>query len=138
MVLNILTNMKKSKIALFVLIPFVLSACEENPAEQCLESFRMDLVSPNSAKVLRLEGNKLSYLAKNRNGVEVQGKAICKEFNKTWARDTAEEYIEILKYHNASMEANNDCRVRFEDKSYCSINHPVISLDVARIRLGYN
>lgn len=70
---------KKSKFIFFSIstVSIFLLGCTKSPAEQCLESFRYDLISPNSAKVVKIEGEKLTYLAKNRNGVEIQGKAIC-------------------------------------------------------------
>lgn len=130
--------MNNLKSILFLLIPIILSACKQDPAQECLESFRNDLVSPSSAKVLKFDGERLSYLAKNRNGVEVQGKAICKKIGEKFVRDSSSEYIEILRYHNNSLEENNDCRVRFGNKKYCDENHKVISIDIARIHLGYN
>ena len=54
---------------------FFLMGCAKNPAEQCLESSRDDLVSPRSAKAVKLIDGNLTYLAKNRSGTEIQGKA---------------------------------------------------------------
>lgn len=112
--------------------------CTKSPAEQCLESFRQNLISPNSAKVFHFEDGNLSYLAKNSNGVEIQGKAICKQFNKEWKRDPMEEKIKILNYAAEQIEANNACRKNGNPRSYCDTEHKVVTPDIARIVLGYN
>ncbi len=130
--------MNNFKFAAFLLIPILLSACKKDTAQECLESFRNDLVSPNSAKVLKFDGEKLSYLAKNRNGVEVQGRAICRKIGEEFVRDSSAEYIEVLSYHTNSLKENNECRVSFKNREYCDENHKVISIDIARIYLGYN
>lgn len=116
----------------------VLSACTKSPAEQCLESFRDDLVSPRSAKAVKLVDGNLTYLAKNRSGTEIQGKAVCLQIGDRWMRDSASEYLRILKYSNDSYEENHNCKVKGSPSSYCDEMHPKISLEIARIRLGYN
>ncbi|WP_225782111.1 hypothetical protein [Xenophilus sp. Marseille-Q4582] len=114
------------------------AGCTKSPAEQCLESFRKDLVSPNSGKVFDYSDGKLTYLAKNRSGVEIQGRAICTEIDKKWMRDTAREHIEVLNLAGKSLEANNNCRKSGEPKSLCDSLHKVISIEAARYELGYN
>lgn len=124
------------------LLPLVaalfLTGCAKDPAEQCLESFRDDLISPRSAKAIKLIDGNLTYLAKNRSGTEIQGKAICTQVGDKWVRDSSAEYIKILNTVADSLESNNNCRSKGDTKSYCDMLHPTVTPEIARIELGYN
>lgn len=120
------------------LIVAILAGCEKSPAEQCLESFRDDLVSPRSAKTVKLVDEELTYLAKNRNGVEVQGKAICAKFGDKWMRDSARETIRTLDAVAKSLKAYNNCREEGQPGIYCEMMYPTVTPEMARIKLGYN
>ena len=127
------------KMHFFLFIPlFFLMGCAKNPAEQCLESFRDDLVSPRSAKAVKLIDGNLTYLAKNRSGTEIQGKAICVQVGEKWARDSSAEYIKILKYSTDILKSNNGCRNEGNPRSYCDMLHPTVTPEIAKINLGYN
>ncbi len=124
---------------LFLIIAtLLLTGCTKNPAEQCLDSFRDDLISPRSAKAVKLIDGNLTYLAKNRSGTEIQGRAICVQLDGKWVRDTSAEYVEILEYSTHSLELNNNCRREGNPRSHCDDLHPVVTLEIAKIKLGYN
>jgi hypothetical protein len=131
-------TIKKYKALLLLPLIFPLLSCAESPAEQCLKSFQSNLISPNSAKAIELIDGKLRYLAKNKLGVEIQGKAICTKINSKWVRDEEKEYMEILKYVTNRLNSNNKCRTDGNPRSYCDDIHPTTSVTSARIELGYN
>jgi len=123
---------------LFLISAILSTGCAKSPAEQCLESFRDDLVSPRSAVAVKIIDGNLTYLAKNRSGTEIQGKAICEQVGEKWVRDSSAEYIEILKFVANSLELNNKCRSDGHPRSYCEMMYQTVTPDIARIKLGYN
>ena len=121
-----------------IIATLLLTGCTKNPAEQCLDSFRDDLISPRSAKAVKLIDGNLTYLAKNRSGTEIQGKAICVQVGENWVRDSSAEYLKILQFSIDSFDSNKNCVDEKNPRSYCDMMHPIITPEIARIKLGYN
>ena len=129
--------MNRFKLALLLSITPMLLAWKpfSDPAEQCLDSFKDKLISPTSAKVYKFDGQLLSYLYKNSYGVEVQAKALCKEWNGKWQREPILELIAVMELGNERMRKQIACME--ENKKNCLVIHPTISNEEAKRKLGF-
>lgn len=108
----------KNICTLFIL--FSLSGCQNNPGEECLQSFAATLKDPNSGKVIDFTDSTLTYTATNSYGARIQGKAICyKTHNGKWERAHSQELIKILQLSTEKMVFMNECRKKGNPASEC-------------------
>lgn len=100
-----------AKFLIFLPLATLMTSClAKDPANQCLDSFRADLKNPSSGKVFNFKNKTLTYTATNSYGATIQGKALCKELNGKWVRDTDREYLQILELTAKKLKKSNDCR----------------------------